>query len=175
MLTTQSIIAESRRAIQPFGSHLIEGCWRGYRQPQPGRGAMIRRVSPPARRNRTPGGPRCAAAAAAARAPPASRAHCPSHPPAATAPARCWIHHPAPGAPGGRSPQLHMWRGHIPRAVASLLPLCEDSALGKAEGCEASQDQTMQILQSCHFQAMGRWWGLGRRPPFTKVHVQGCF
>lgn len=42
MLTTQSIIAESRRGGQPFSSRLIQGCWRGYRQPQPAWGAMIR-------------------------------------------------------------------------------------------------------------------------------------
>lgn len=142
MLTTQSIIAESRRARQPFSSHLIEGCWRGYCQPQPVRGGMIRHVLPSAHGSRTPGSPRRAAVAALTWAPPASHPHRPSRSPSATAPARCSIRHPAPGAPGGRRPPLHIWRRHIPRAVAPLLPPCRDSALGRAERRGARQDWT---------------------------------
>lgn len=51
MLTTQSIIAESRRARQLFSSHLMEGCWRGYRQPSRHRSDDPQRL---ARRTREP-------------------------------------------------------------------------------------------------------------------------
>ena len=150
MLTTQSIIAESRRARQPFSSHLIEGCWRGYRQPQPVPGAMILYVSPPAHGNQTPGSPRRAAAAAPSRAPPTSHARRPSRSPSAAAPARRWICHPAPGAPGWRSPpDCTCGGGMFPVLWPHLLLLCGDSSLGRAERHEARQDQTHDSCKCC--------------------------
>lgn len=137
MLTTQSIIAESRRARQPFSSHLIEGCWQGSHQPGPVLGAMIQHIPPPwAQGNPAPGS-------------------------SALLVGLCQRGHPCQPCPRPRSSPS--WHWIIP-------PIAQGgSTLGRAERGE--QDQT-QMLQPRCFQGKGSNVGIGRPPPFTKIHAQ---
>lgn len=84
----------------------------------------MRSVWPPARGSRAPGSP-CSCSGGAPQHGTEPLPAVPAAGPAAQA--------------HGRSPQLHMRRGHVPCAVAPLLPLRRGSALGRAESHEPGQ------------------------------------